>query len=41
VLISSELEMTGLNSGAPIAEMPYSVSVPTTLGMATGEAYRY
>jgi hypothetical protein len=32
--------MTGLNSGEPTAAMPYSVSVPMTLGMATREAYR-
>ena len=32
---------TGLKSGCPTAAMPYSVSVPKTLGMATGQPYRY
>jgi hypothetical protein len=30
-----------LNSGEPTAAIPYSVSVPMTLGMAIAEAYRY
>ena len=34
-------ERTGLKSGAPAAVMPYSVSIPKTLGMATGQPYRY
>ena len=41
MLISNEEEMTGLNSGDPTAEIPYSVSVPMTLGMAIRGPYRY
>ncbi len=32
---------TGLKSGTPTAAMPYSVSVPSTFGMATRRPYRY
>src|SRR2546423_5987025 len=35
---SDELR-TGLKSGAPGAEMPYSVSIPMTLGRATWAGY--
>jgi hypothetical protein len=34
VLMRRDDDKTGLKSGAPTAEMPYSVSVPMTLGMA-------
>ena len=34
--MSSEEDNTGLNSGVPGAEIPYSVSMPITFGMAMG-----